>query len=61
MHHLSSSVAMHVIKNARLPFKKREFPKLTDKCLGVMIENFQINPKLEEVNASDKEFVRTSI
>lgn len=57
MHHLSSSVAMHVIKSARLPFKKREFPKLSDKCLEIMIKNFEMNPKLEEVNATDREYV----
>jgi hypothetical protein len=37
MHHLSSSVAMNVLKSSNLPFKKREFPKLKDKCLEIMI------------------------
>jgi hypothetical protein len=49
MHFLSSKVAANIAKKKDLPFKKREFPKLTDLCVDVIVKNFDKYPGLEGV------------
>lgn len=57
MHHLGSSVAMHVIKETALPFTNREFPLLSNMCLKTLAQNFEKYPTLKGVSEYDKEYV----
>jgi hypothetical protein len=57
IHYLSSKVAVSITRKDRLPFEKREFPKLSDTCINVLSKNFDRYPTLEGLDRYHKERV----
>lgn len=57
IHYLSSKVAVSITRKDRLPFEKREFPKLSDMCLTVLAKNFDKYPTLDSLERHYKEKV----
>lgn len=57
VHYLSSKVAISITRKDRLPFEKREFPKLSDTCIVVLSKNFDKYPTLDGLDRYHKERV----